>query len=93
MARILQAEENGVLTIPRDVLGDGAPHARYVVESRSGVVTVRPAGANTRPPRAPNRPGAGADSWDEEWDALADLLAREWPVGLSALSAIHDVRR
>lgn len=42
MSLIVEVNEDGVLTLPPEAIGNAKPHARFVVESQGETLTLRP---------------------------------------------------
>ncbi len=44
MADVVEINERGEITIPSEALGAARPHTRYVLETKDGVLMLRPEG-------------------------------------------------
>ena len=94
MTRILEAEEDGTLTLPPDVLGNVQPHTRYVLETSGTELTLRPEPIEaTKQKQSSKKTKASIEAWEQKRKKLADDLSKVWPDGLSSVDAVSEIRR
>lgn len=100
MTRIIEAGEDGSLTLPPDALPAAEPHARYVVETDGERVTLRlePAKPAGKRPKASSKQSEAArkralERWERESRKLTEELSKVWPPDVSVVDVIADMRR
>ncbi len=86
MGQIIEADEQGLLRVPVDMIGTAQPHGRYIVEVVGKKLIVGPE------PTEEQRRQAYAE-WLKEWDELSEEIGKVWPAGLSAVDAVAEQRR
>lgn len=87
MSRVLEADESGSLTIPPDLLGQAAPHARYVVGSNGHTLQIEPEELSD------GSRSFTDEEWLKRWRALGEEIDREWKSDKSAAEVISEMRR
>lgn len=88
MSHVLEVNDAGAITLPREVVGNAPPHTRYVVDHDGPNIVLRRADT-----------GISRETRDEaseymaQWDALAEDVDRAWKSDLSATEAVAEMRR
>ncbi len=86
MGHVIEADEQGLLRVPTEMLGAAQPHGRYLVEVVGKKLIVEP-----EPTEEQRR--QTYESWLKEWDALSGEIGKVWPTGVSAVDVISEMRR
>ncbi len=84
MSLVLEADASGSLTIPADLLGSHAEHAKYIVELDGKELHIEP---------EEPRDELGRDDQLNRWRKLAAKISAVWPEGVSAVEAVSEQRR
>ena len=79
MGQVIEADEQGLLRVPVEMLGAVLPHGRYVVEvvGKKLIVEQEPA----------------EDGWLKQWRELGEEIGKVWPEGVSAVDVVSEMRR
>lgn len=85
MARVLEVDKNGGLTLTPDLLGNPEPHTRYVVEAQNGTVSVRPDSESRR--------SLDWDEWWSRWQSLSHAISATSVTDQSAVDLLSEMRR
>ncbi len=78
MGQVIEADEQGLLRVPTEMLGAAQPHGRYLVEviGKKLIVEAEPA----------------EDEWLRQWRELAEEIGKAWPEGVSAVDVVSEMR-
>lgn len=79
MGHVIEADEQGLLRVPVEMLGAVLPHSRYIVEVVGKKMSIEPEPAE--------------DEWLKQWRELAEEIGKVWPVGVFAVDAVSEMRR
>ena len=85
MGQVIEADEQGLLRVPVNMLGDVQPHGRYIVEVVGKKLVVEP-----EPTEELRR--QAYEKWLKEWDALTDEITAAWNTEKSATEIISEMR-
>lgn len=85
MTQVVEVNENGVLSLPPEAIGNRAPHTRYLVEAHGNTLVLRPADQAVPPTR-------GTDLM-AQWRRLAQDVSRAWQGDQSAVETLSEMRR
>ena len=79
MGQVIEADEQGLLLVPVEMLGAVQPHGRYLVEvvGKKLSIELEPA----------------EDEWLKQWQELAEEIGKVWPEGVSAVDVVSEMRR
>ena len=78
MTLVLEVEEDGTLTLPRELLSHAAPHDRYVVEAQGQRFMLRPEPAKRSVPRRHNaKRELEFERWQKERQQLCDETLKQ----------------
>ena len=86
MGQVIEADEQGLLRVPVDMLGAVQPHGRYVVEVVGKKLVVEPEETAEQRQEA-------YEQWKHEWDALTEEISEAWPEGVSPVDVVSEMRR
>ena len=89
MTLILEVGEDGILSIPADILDDAI--TRYAVTGTGETLQSRRVAAD--PEIVDSGAGAGGEPWERERASLARRIGAAWPEGVSAADAVSETRR
>lgn len=84
MGQVIEADEQGLLRVPVEMLGVTQPHGRYIVEVVGNKLVVEPAAEQRQ---------KAYEEWKLGWDELPEEIGKVWPAGLSAVDAVAEQRR
>lgn len=86
--RVIEADEQGRLIIPAEMLADARPHNRFVVETTGSSILVQP--EIPSPPES--KPKLTPAEWIREWRELAEDVGKAWQSDKSGLEELTDMR-
>ena len=86
MTRMIEIDEHGTLTIPKDMLSQATPHSRYLVERSGNNLNVTP--ANDR-----NSKSVGHKERMRQWKCHAEQVAMASPNTKSVVELVSEMRR
>ncbi len=90
MTMVLEVDELGAITIPPDMLGEPAPHARYVISSCGDTLVLEP---ETKGPTKRTHRELTSDEWDAEWADFSKRVTQAWTSDKSAVEIVSEMRR
>lgn len=86
MGQVIEADEQGLLLVPTEMLGTAQPHGRYLVEVIGKKLSIEPE-------EAAEQRKQEYEEWKRGWDALTEEISKVWPEGVSAVDVVSEMRR
>ena len=86
MGQVIEADEQGRLLVPAELLADAQPHGRYIVETSDNKLLIKPEETVEQRKQA-------YEEWKRDWDALTEEISAAWTTDKSAAEIISEMRR
>ena len=86
MGQVIEADEQGLLRVPTEMLGTAQPHGRYLVEVVGKKLSIE------LEEEAKQRQKT-YEQWKREWNALTAEITAAWNTDKSAAEIISEMRR
>ena len=86
MGQVIEADEQGRLLVPSELLANAQPHGRYVVETSGKKLLIKPEETAEQRKQV-------YEEWKRDWDALTEEITAAWNTDKSAAEIISEMRR
>lgn len=70
-------------------MGSRPPHARYIVETQEGKISISPEKTAQENEAAQSKPSI--EQWEQQWRTVQEQVSADWPVGVSAVDVISEM--